>query len=55
MIELERTDVGYRLWVNEARTILVRLYENGDMEVASRPRPGATWGLPIAVHEEPTR
>lgn len=44
----------YRLWVNDANTVLVRLWSNGTMEMATRPEPGATWGPPILLYEEHT-
>jgi hypothetical protein len=43
---------GYHLWVNEERTVLVRLWPNGRVEVALRPSPEATWGPPVQVTEE---
>lgn len=42
----------YKLWVNAERTVLVRLWDNGSMEVATRPDPGASWGPPVTVIEE---
>lgn len=50
----------YRLWVNDDRTILVRLWDNGIMEVALRPfvenewSGAPTWGPPINMTEETT-
>jgi hypothetical protein len=41
-----------KLWVNEDRTVLVREYEDGTMEVATRPEAGAIWGPPIKVKLE---
>lgn len=43
---------GYKLWVNAERTVLVRLWDDGSMEVATRSEPGATWGPPVEVREE---
>jgi hypothetical protein len=43
---------GYRLWVNDARTVLVRLWANGTIEVAVRPTPEHTWGPPVVLAEE---
>ena len=44
----------YRLWVNDARTVLVRLWEGGTCEVATRETPAHTWGPPtILVEEKP--
>jgi hypothetical protein len=34
------------------RTVLVRCYENGVMEVALRDEPGGVWGPPIRVEVE---
>ena len=42
----------YRLWVNEARTVLVRMWENGTVEVAVRDTPAHTWGPPVLLEEE---
>lgn len=44
----------YQLWVNPERTVLVRLWENGVMEVATRESPSGTWGPPIECAEEVT-
>ena len=44
--------MSYRLWVNEERTVLVRLWSNGQMEVAERPSSECTWGPPIRMEEE---
>lgn len=44
--------VSYRLWVNEARTVLVRMWENGTVEVATREHPSHTWGPPVRLAEE---
>ena len=43
---------GYRIFVNEDRTVFVRMWPGGTMEVATRPEPGAIWGPPIRVVEE---
>ena len=42
----------YRLWVNPERTILVRLWESGKIEIAFRDSPAHTWGPPILLEEE---
>lgn len=42
----------YRLWVNDARTVLVRLWDNGVVEVATREHASHTWGPPITLVEE---
>jgi hypothetical protein len=42
----------YRLWVNAARLVLVRLWEDGTMEVAMREHPDHVWGPPIAMTPE---
>lgn len=41
-----------RLWINEDRTVLVREYDDGTMEVATRPEVDAIWGPPIVVRDE---
>lgn len=42
----------YLLYVNAERTVLVRLYLNGTMEVATRDEAGAIWGPPVEVKPE---
>lgn len=42
----------YRLFVNDTRTVLVRLWDNDTMEVATRETPAHTWGPPIYLTEE---
>ena len=44
--------MSYRLWVNKERTVLVRLWANGKVEVATRLTPEHTWGPPIFLAEE---
>ncbi len=45
----------YRLWVNEERTVLVRLWlEPGQVEVATRETADHTWGAPVYCTEERT-
>jgi hypothetical protein len=41
-----------RIWVNEERTVLVRLWAGGTMEVARRDDPSHTWGPPVYLTEE---
>ena len=43
---------SYRLWVNKERTVLVRLWNNGTVEVATRETPAHTWGPPVYLAEE---
>lgn len=43
---------GYRLWVDKESTVLVRLWENGIVEVATREQRGQTWGPPVRLKEE---
>jgi hypothetical protein len=45
----------YWLWTNTDRTILVRQWTNGDMEVSLRPQPGDIWGPPIPLNPDNTR
>lgn len=47
--------MNYRLWVNEERTILVRMWENGEVEVATRESADAIWSPPVDMREEPVR
>jgi hypothetical protein len=42
----------YRLFVNADRTVLVRMWESGLVEVCFRDEPGDMWGPPIRVEEE---
>jgi hypothetical protein len=42
----------YRLWINVERTVLVRLWEDGRVEVATRESPLHTWGPPVYLTEE---
>lgn len=41
-----------RIFVNLERTVLVRIWPSGTVEVATREDAGATWGPPIYVEEE---
>lgn len=45
---------GYRLWVNADRTTLVRMWDSGKVEVATRKSSEHTWGPPVALEEEKT-
>jgi hypothetical protein len=45
-------NVNYRLWVNEERTVFVRLWQTGTLEVATRDNPSETWGPPTVLTEE---
>ncbi len=42
----------YSLFVNADRTILVRMWESGKVEIATRPDPCAVWGPPTELHQE---
>lgn len=42
-----------RLWVNADRTVFVRLWRTGTVEVARREHPSHTWGPPVLLAEEP--
>jgi hypothetical protein len=44
----------YRLFVNRERTVLVRVWASGDIEVSLRDDPGAIWSPPIEMTEEQT-
>jgi hypothetical protein len=44
----------YRLWVNEERTVLLRIWASGQVEVATRDSPEHTWGPPVHLEEEDT-
>lgn len=43
---------GYRLWVNDERTVLVRQWDDGRVEVAMREEPDHVWGPPQWCSEE---
>ena len=43
---------NYRLWVNKERTVLVRLWDSGQVQVAIRQTPEHTWGPPVYLTEE---
>ena len=42
-----------RLFVNEERTRLIRIWANGTVELALRESPDHTWGPPVYLTEEP--
>jgi hypothetical protein len=42
-----------RLYVNQLRTVLVRIYDTGRVEVLLRDEPDAIWSPPIHMIEEP--
>ena len=41
----------YRLWVNRDRTVLVRLWADGRLELATRPDTDAVWDPPMYLEE----
>jgi hypothetical protein len=43
---------GYELWVSAERTVLVRRWASGRVEVCTRPESGAIWGPPIVCEPE---
>lgn len=46
---------NYQLWVNDDRTVFVRLWEDGSMEVATRDDASCTWGPPVLLTAEKVR
>lgn len=44
--------MNYRLFVNDDRTVLVRVWDSGEMEVSTREDPNGIWGPPIRMTEE---
>jgi hypothetical protein len=42
----------YRIWVNADRTMFVRLWGDGTVEVATRDNSWETWGPPTTLVEE---
>ena len=51
MPERELEPAWYRIYVNDTRTVMVRVWDDGIMEVATREDPGMTWGPPVRVRE----
>jgi hypothetical protein len=47
--------MDYDLYVNADSTVLVRIWEDGRVEVSTRSDPGAIWGPPIQVIQERPR
>ena len=47
-----RHTMNYRLFVSDDRTVLVRLWEDGEVEASLRPADAPIWGPPIQMHEE---
>jgi hypothetical protein len=41
-----------RQWVDADRTVLVRQFDDGTIEVATRPEAGAVWGPPTCVEPD---
>jgi hypothetical protein len=44
--------MNYRLWVNDERTVLVRMWDDGTVETATRETAAHTWGPPAVLTEE---
>ena len=44
----------YVLYVNDERTVLVRIWRSGEAEVALRDSTNHVWGPPIRLTEEKT-
>ena len=44
----------YELWIDDARTVLVRRWANGSVEVCLRGEQDAIWGPPVHVEPEAT-
>lgn len=42
----------HTLYVNDERTVLVRVWSSGTVEVATRETSDHTWGPPVYLHEE---
>ena len=49
----------YRVWTNDERTLLVRLWNDiglgEELEVATRESPAHSWGPPVTFSEEVIR
>ncbi len=48
----DQTSPKDRLWVNAERTVLVRLWASGQVEVATRDATWETWRPPVYLTEE---
>lgn len=46
---------NYRLYVNAARTILIRFWDNGEVEVCTRESGDHIWGPPVRMVEEESK
>jgi hypothetical protein len=46
------SELPYRLWVSRDRTMLVRLWDSGVVEVCTRSEEGAIWGPPVRLEQE---
>jgi hypothetical protein len=46
---------GYRLYLNPQRTILLRIWDTGRLEIAQRPDPDHTWGPPVELYQQRSR
>lgn len=42
----------YGVWVNAERTVMLRVWSNGQVEVALREDSARIWGPPIRMVEE---
>jgi hypothetical protein len=42
----------YRLFINDERTVLLRIWPDGATEIATREDSSHTWGPPVVVREE---
>jgi hypothetical protein len=42
----------YRVWVNDERTVLLRVWNSGEAEIAMRDKEAHSWGPPIRMVEE---
>lgn len=40
------------MWLNPERTVMVRFWASGKVEVATRETPGDAWGPPVVLVEE---
>lgn len=41
-----------RLWVNDERTVLVRMWDSGLVEISTRSDSSCIWGPPVRLLEE---
>ena len=55
VVSAQKQDTAtYILWVNDERTVLVRMWVDGNVEVATREDRHGIWGPPVKCKLEAT-